>query len=256
MLPAVLKNKTFPYTKSIYLESILKNQFMKTCFKILAVLFVSTLSLSSCSSDSDSGDTDGTTTGNYFPLAVNNRWDYTNGSTATQATIIGTTNFGGTTYYEMEDTSSTIDAQLWTTKKGASYYQKSGASTQTQGSIVVVTEPIELKILRDDLAVGGTWHGTAKPKVTYTGSSSGSFRANITYTGTVIAKDATETLGSVTYNNIIKVVLEAAVNSNGQMNYINTEYWFAKDIGLIKEVEFSTVDNITKTRYLTSYELH
>lgn len=230
---------------------------MKKSFKILSVFFLAAFSLTSCSSDSDSpAEADGTTTGNYYPLAVNNKWDYSNGSTATQSTITGTNVFSGTTYYKTEDTSNEILGQLWTVKKGGSYYQRSGTTTQTQGSITVETEPFELKILRDDLAVGETWHGTAKPKVTYTGSSSGSFRATINYTGTMIARDATETLGSITYNNIIKIALEAAVDSNGQVNYITSEYWFAKDIGLIKEVETSTVDNQTNTRYLTGYELH
>ncbi len=229
---------------------------MKNTFKIVGVLFFSIISLSSCSSD-DSGDSLGTTTGNYFPMAVNNKWDYTDGATPTEMRLIGTTAFGGTTYYEMDDTNSALVAQSWVAKKGASYYQKVGTTTQVQGTTTVVIEPYEMKILKDDLAVGESWQGSASPKVDYSGpSGSGSFRAGISYEGTVTARDASETLGSITYTNIIKVEMEAVVNSNGQINTITTEFWFAKDIGLIKEVEHSTVDNVTNMRYLTGHTLN
>lgn len=220
-----------------------------------AVLFVTVLALSSCSSDG-SGDSDGTSTGNYLPLAVGNKWNYTNGSTATLDQIIGTATFGGVTYYEDDDSAVEIDIQNWVVKKGASYYQKAGTTTQVQGSITIVTAPYEIKQFRDDLAVGEKWHGSASPKVTYSGSSSGSFNAHINYEGTITARDVSETLGGVTYNNIIKTQMVATVNSNGQINTINSEYWFAKDIGIIYDSTTSTVDNVTKTRYLTSYELH
>jgi hypothetical protein len=226
----------------------------KIDFKFLALVFV--LAFSSCSSD-DSGDSNGVTTGNYFPMAVNNKWEFTNGSIATEAKIVGTTEFSGITYYEMNDTSVELDIQNWVTKKGASYYQKVATSTQVQNNTTIVTEGYELKIFRDDLAVGKNWKGSASPKVTYSGSNgSGSFRAKINYEGTITAIGVSETLGSITYNNIIKIVMNTVVNSNGQINTIQSEYWFARDIGLIKELETSTVDNVTKTRYLTSYTLY
>lgn len=228
----------------------------KNNFKILAILFIAAFSFSSCSSD-DSGDSNGITTGNYFPMSVNNKWNYTdNSSTATEAKIIGTTVFGGTTYYEMTDTNDPLSIQNWMVKKGASYYQKAGTTTENQGSITIVIQPYEVRIFRDDLTVGETWNGKASPKVNYSGSSTGSFTADITYEGTITAIGASETLGSVTYNNIIKMEMDVVVNANSQITNIHSEYWFAKDIGLIKETETSTVDNITKTRYLTSYELH
>jgi len=220
------------------------------------MLVVTGLVVSSCSSDS-SGDSNGTTTGNYFPMAVNNKWNYTDGTTNTVATIIGTTTFGGVTYYEMTDTNSDLSIPNWMTKKGASYYQKTRTTTKNKGTTTMVIESYEVKVFRDDLAVGESWHGAASPKVTYSGGSgSGSFNAQITYEGTITARDVSETLGGVPYNNIIKMKMDIVVNSNGQINTIHSDYWLAKDIGLIKETETSTVDNITKTRYLTSYELH
>ena len=228
----------------------------KNNFKILALLFISAFSLSSCSSD-DSGDSTGTTTGDYFPMAVNNKWDYTDGSTSTEVNLIGTTSIGGTTYYEMTDTQNPFSNQNWVVKKGASYYGKTGAFTQVESGTSITLQSYELKILKDDLAVGENWSGTANPKVNYSGAAgTGSFNAHITYTGTVTARDVSETIGSVTYNNIIKVELTAVINANGQVNNITGEYWYAKDIGEIYEHETSTADGSDVTRYLTSYELH
>lgn len=228
----------------------------KSDFKISVLTFLSVLSLASCSSD-DSGDSIGTTTGDYFPMAVNNKWNYTDGSTATEIHLIGTTTFGGATYYEMTDSQSPFNNQNWLTKKGASYYGKTGAVTQVQSGTSITIQSYEMKILKDDLAVGETWSGSANPKVNYSGAAgTGSFNAHITYTGTVTARDVSEVVGSVTYNNIIKVVLTAVINANGQISNITGEYWYAKDIGEIYEHETSTADGSDVTRYLTSYELH
>ena len=228
----------------------------KNNFKILALLFFAAFSFSSCSSDS-SGDSNGTTTGDYFPMAISNKWDYTDGSTPSEVNLIGTTSFGGATYYEMTDTQNPFSNQNWMVKKGASYYQKTGITTQVESGTTITIQAYEMKILQDDLAVGETWHGSASPKVNYSGAAgTGSFNANINYTGTVTAKDVSETLGSVTYNNIIKVELTAVVNANGQISNITGEYWFAKDIGIVYDHETSTADNSNVTRYLTSYTLH
>lgn len=224
-------------------------------FKLLALLFIATLTLSSCSSD-DSGDSNGTTTGNYLPLAVGNKWHYTNGTTATLDQIIGTTTFGGTTYYEDDDSGAEIDIQNWLAKKGASYYQKVAETTYTESSITIVMQSYEMKMFRDDLAVGETWSGKASPKVNYSGASSGSFTAHIDYEGVITARDVSETVEGVTYNNVIKMEMNATQTANSQVTTIHGEYWLAKDVGIIMESTTSSTDNITKTRTLTSYELH
>lgn len=228
-------------------------------FKLFVLFLITAISLTSCSSsDGEAQDIIGTTTGDYFPLATNNKWNYTDGaSTTTFAKVLSTQDFNGTIYYNLEDTSSELDIPIWMTKKGASYYQKSTTANLVQNGTNITMEGYELKILRDDLPVGGSWKGSASSKVTYSGpSGSGSYRAKVTYEGSILATGESEIIEGTTYNNIIKVYLVAFVNSKGIINQITTEYWFAKDIGIIKEVETSTVDNQTKVRYLTSYELH
>lgn len=227
----------------------------KNGFKILILLFLSAFCLCSCSSD-DSGDSNGTTTGNYLPLAVGNKWHYTNGTTATLDQIIGTTTFDGTTYYEDDDSGAEIDIQNWLVKKGASYYEKTGETTYTQGSITIVMQSYEMKMFRDDLAVGEIWSGKASPKVNYSGSSSGTLTAQISYQGKIMARDVSETVGDVTYNNVIKIEMNLNETVNSQVTTIHAEYWLAKDVGIIMESVTSSTDNITKTRTLTSSELH
>jgi len=224
-------------------------------FKILTLFFLA--ALSSCSSD-NSGESSGTTTGNYFPMAINNKWQYINGSDATEISLTGTTSFGGRTYYEMTDTDTdpSIDIQVYMNKRGASYFQKSSPSTQTQGSLFITIDGFEIKMFQDDLEVGGTWSGSAKPKVTYTGSSSGHTTANIHYQGQITARDVSVTIGGITYNNVIKTHLNLTETVNSQTVTISGENWFAKDIGLIYDSTTMSTDNVTKTRYLTSYELH
>lgn len=226
--------------------------------KIFAFFFAAGLALTSCSSDSGSGESNGTTSGNYFPMAINNKWQFSNGSDATEVKLIGTTNFGGNTYYQMTDTDAdpSIDMDIYMNKRGASYYQKSSASSQTQGSLFITIAGFEIKMLQDDLQVGETWTGSAKPKVTYTGSASGSTTATINYEGQVTARDASVTLGSTTYTNVIKTNLVVNETVNGQTVTISGENWFAKDIGLIYETTTMSTNGLTKTRYLTSYQLN
>ncbi|MCF6131407.1 hypothetical protein [Flavobacterium wongokense] len=231
---------------------------MKKTFKTLSLLFVAAISLTSCSSDSSSGESNGTTTGNYFPMAVNNKWQYTNDVDATEINLIGTQQFGSNTYYEMTDTDAdpSVNGQVYMNKRGASYYQKLSVSTQTQGSLFITIDSFEMKMFQDDLQVGENWNGTARPKVTYTGSTSGHTVANVNYEGQVTARDVSVTLGGITYNNVIKSTLIVTETVNGQTVTISGQNWFAKDIGLIYETTTMSTDNITKTRYLTSYDLH
>ena len=115
----------------------------------------------------------------------------------------------------------------------------------------------EIKLLKDDVLVGGTWSDnlTLDIKV-YGGGTPVSLPATLSYTSTILERNATETIEGNTYTNVIKVHMYALETVNSQNTIIESEYWFAKDIGLIKEITTSSTDNITKVSYLTSYELN
>ena len=108
-----------------------------THFISVISLFVS-LFLTSCSGD-DSGQSDGTSTGDYFPMKVNNIWNFNADGNIEQLKVVGTDEFGGTTYYELQDEGDDfgLNIQNWITKKGATYYQKIADVNTVQNGVTV-----------------------------------------------------------------------------------------------------------------------
>ncbi|WP_445453453.1 hypothetical protein [Flavobacterium sp. 25HG05S-40] len=232
---------------------------MKNNLRFLTLLFISAFSLSSCTSDDNQKDSDGITTGNYYPLAEQNDWRYVNPEGEESFVYAITTRvFDNTLYYRILDNSSEVDVNFWMAKKGASYYQKiDGALVPLSNGATLGIGEYEIKLFKDDLAVGDTWKGSTKLDVTvYAEGTPQKLPASLKYTGTILERDATVTLGTETYTNVIKMKLDAVEKVNSQTTNIVGEYWFAKDIGLVRESVTSSVDNVTKTRYLTSHELH
>jgi len=226
----------------------------------IAVLFVSVFMLLSCSNDDSEASEDyGITTGDYFPLAENNKWWYLNNSEISLVYIGGINNFDNVPYYRVNDDSAEINIQHWMTKKGASYYQRIGEVLYPlEGGFTLEMGEYEIKLFKDDLPVGGTWSDSLplSVRVHTGGGNPQSLPASLSYSGTILERDATEILGGITYTDIIKMRLNAVEIVNSQTTNIEAEYWFAKDIGLIWESVTSSTDNVTKTRYLTSAELN
>ncbi len=225
--------------------------------KFLTLFYVSFLLLS-CSKDDQEQEDFGTTTGNYFPLVTNNKWWYQNNDEEVSLVYVSSlTNFNDIPYHRIHDDSSEYEIPTWITKKGASYYQKVGEVLLSQGNATINVGEYEIKLLRDDLSVGETWSGSSPLKVlVFNGGTQQSLPSSISYTATILARDVTETIFNYTYTNIIKMRMEVVERIDSQTIYITTEYWFAKDVGLIKESVTSSADNINKTRYLTSFELN
>jgi hypothetical protein len=214
------------------------NIMKKTNQIISAVLIFMLVLVTSCSSDD--GVSNGTSTGNYWPLAVNNTWTFSDGSTNSDLKVIGTTDFSSVTYFEMfsESTESQFNVQNWIAKKGGTYYQKVAETNINNDGILINIKGYEVPLFKDNLDVNGTWVGSVSPKVTYTlGSNSTSIPAKVKYTGTIVEKDATVTLNSQTYTEVIKMKMKIEVIINGQTTTSDIEYWFAKDVGPIREYQ-------------------
>jgi hypothetical protein len=210
----------------------------KTNQIISAVLIFMSLLVTSCSNDD--GVSNGTSTGNYWPLAVNNTWTFTDGSANSDLKVIGTTDFGGSTYFEMfdESTESQFNAQNWIAKKGGTYYQKVAETNFDSNGILINIKGYEVPLFKDNLEVNGTWVGSVSPKVTYTsGSNSTTLPSKVKYTGTIVEKGATVTLNSQTYTEVIKMKMKIEVTINSQLTTSDIEYWFAKDVGPIREYQ-------------------
>lgn len=221
---------------------------------LIAVLFVS-IGITSCSNSDSSGSSDGTSTGNYWPLAVNNYWTYdVDGSDTNTLSISGTDVFGGTTYYKINDDSvdPSLDINTWITKKGATYYTKIGDITISQDGLVLTVKGYEIPAFKDNLAVNSTWSGTISSKMTFSYmGETGSYPITEKYTGTILEKGTSVTIHGEIYDNVIKASLKEDVTIEGETTTTLTTTWFAEGVGPIKQT--LTSDGETQERSLTNY---
>lgn len=231
---------------------------MKKTNKIITALLIFTVALfTSCSNDDDNKESFGTTTGDFLPLAINNNWKYFDAdqSLLTEVDIIGTTTFGGKTYYEYTDDSDAQEVQHWFAKKGATHLLKYGNTTINQSGINITIQGYEVPILKDDFAVNDSWTGTISPKVTYSGNGqSGSLPFKVNYTGTNYFKGEL-LLNGITYPNVIKTRMNISINANGQITNATEEYWYAENVGIINYITVNA-DSSVSEKVIDSYTLN
>ncbi|MFD2908505.1 hypothetical protein ACFSX9_07125 [Flavobacterium ardleyense] len=230
---------------------------IKINLKVVALFFFAVITLYSCSTDDKETPVDyGISTGNYFPLVENNKWWYTENNEMSLLYIGGVLNFNNVPYHRLLNSDS--DYPEWISKQGASYFKKTGQVLvpAPNGATVEIGE-YEIKILKDDVDVGASWMGSPQYSVrVYNGGSPQSVPATLRYTGTILERDVIENINGVTYSNVIKANLNIVQVVNSQTTTIETNYWFAKDIGIIKQSLRSSTDNITRTMILDNYELN
>ncbi len=226
----------------------------KTTQFISVILLFTSLFLTSCSSDD--GESNGTSTGNYWPMAVNNSWLFDNNGTSEETKILGTNSFGGKTYYRLNDIyTNGVYVKNWVTKKGATYFQKIDDVTVIEQGVSINFKTYELPIFRDDLNVGEQWSGTVKTKITYTyNGETITPSSKIEYTGTVLEKNATVTLNGNTYDDVIKVRVITKVTIDTQVTTTSSEFWFANEVGPIRE--YTNDSGTIAEQTLISYTLY
>lgn len=195
------------------------------------------------------GTGSGTSTGDYYPRAVGNTWNYSVTGSGSESHIIdGTSSINGVTYYTFSENENGFGSIR---KSAASYFARIGIDLSTPAYIITGT-PIEIKFLQDDAPVGTTWENPRTVEYTYTpvGSSPAIPNAtvNMNYKYTVEAVGISHTVNGVTYNNVIQLshVLETGLGTPDTIG----EYFFAKDVGPIEY----TIDGATYK--LTSYTLN
>jgi hypothetical protein len=219
----------------------------------LFTLLFSSLLITSCSNDdSISDDSYGVSSGDYWPLAINNQWIYKeNGSETSPSKITGTDNFGGTTYFRLS-TENAYNLQTWVAKKGATYFLKTGDLNMTENGITVKMSSYELPMLKDNLAVNEQWSGSVTSKVSVTnGSTSSSFDTTIKYLGTILEKDASITVNDKVYASVIKMSLKQEVSFQGQTTITESVFWYAKGVGPVKSI--NTINGSTIESTLVGY---
>lgn len=216
--------------------------------KSILTLFVLILAFTTVSCDNEPVDPaldlsagGGSSSGDYWPAAINNEWIMERDGVALDPLkIIGTGNFGGQTYYKFapqsgsgSSTSGTVTT--WLNKNNGIYKLKTDDINVNAGGFSGTQTGYEFIILKDNIAVGQSWTGTYTTTTTYTGIPSITLTTN--YTGTILAKNVAATVDGETYNDVIKVSIVLNTTMAGApATIVNTEYWFAKNVGVIKSI--------------------
>ena len=215
--------------------------------KSIVALFVLSLAFTTVSCDNEPVDPaleiggGGSSSGDYWPTAINNEWLMERDGVALDPLkIVGTGNFGGQTYYKFapqsgSGTSTSGTVTNWLNKSNGVYKLKTDDINVNAGGFSGTQTGYEFIILKDNIAVGQSWSGTYTSTTTYTGIPSITLTTN--YTGTILAKNVTATVDGETYNDVIKVSLvQNASMAGAPATVVNTEYWFAKNVGVIKSI--------------------
>lgn len=222
---------------------------------LFLMLFIAA-SFTSCSSDDDTSTVDPveTSTGDYWPMALNNSWTMLSMGEETTMKIIGIENFGGINYYEISDGTSVGDSPVkqWIAKNGATYYQKIGDIEFSLEGISIKMKGYEMAVLKDNLLAGGTWSNQIKANAEYVFMGETiKMDYTIDYKGTILEKGISVKVNEKLYDNVIKMNLTQEVNIDGDKEVVDSDYWYAEGVGPIKYT--TTTDGETIETILIDY---
>lgn len=250
----------------------------KTKLLLTAFLFFSAFSFISCDDEPLDGLIDlgdfgeeiidnegGTSTGDYWPTALNNQWVMNqNGVNQTPMKIVSINSIEGNTYYTFNQvfgagasTSGTAVQRL--RKTSGNYYLKmEPMALDFGGGLTGEMTGFEMLILKDFLNNGQTWTGSYNQTTTYSNPTFPAVTLNIAYTGEIINNNTSVTVNGTTYNNVIHFSLTQITNMPGAPpTEVESDYWFAKDVGPVKTVTYDTATGAAMyTNLLQSYILN
>lgn len=202
----------------------------------------------------------GTTTADYWPTKIGNMWQFSlNGANQNPLEIVGTDVFSNQTYYRFSQqsgsgSSSSGTVTTWINKNNGNYTIKTDDIVVNANGLTGTQSGFEYIILKDNVPNGNTWNGSYTQTTNYSGFPPIVQTTN--FNATIIAKDVTETVNNETYNNIIKVKIEQTSTIQGSPTnvMVETEYWYARNIGPVKVV--NTSNGSTSTQILVNYTLN
>lgn len=205
----------------------------------------------------------GILSGDYFPAALNNQWTYTqNGASQSPTKMISIDNINGFTYYTFSQSTGTSSNATGTAtqrlrKSNGDYFLKTEENTFTSNGITGTQTGFEVLLLKDYLPVGGTWTGSYTQTTTYNNPLLPSTTGTTNYTGTILEIGSSITVGSASYDSVIKIKIHQSTAISGLASTVDTDYWFAKNVGLVKSITYAA-DGTTPqyTTLLTSYILN
>lgn len=199
----------------------------------------------------------GASSADYWPTAINNEWSYSSNGTVSILKIVSTQSINGQVYYKFapqsgSGSSSSGTATTSLNKNSGVYKLKTDDININAGGLTGTQTGYEFTILKDNIAVGATWNGTYSQTTTYTGFPS--ITINTNYNGVILAKGVAETVNGESFTNVIKVKIDQMATGNGiPSSTISTEYWFAKNVGIIKST--TTSSGTVNTNILVDYIL-
>ena len=221
--------------------------------------------------------------GDYFPLVVNNSWNYDNGVAIKNLKLTNSETISTKLFYKTnraifgynDADFSDADVTSHIRKDAESYYQRIfinrpeiiakpavGSTPAVVGVPGVTIQPYTIVFLKDDMAVGATYNQvvpitiTTKTTTTQIINSTPTVvvsninsTANISYDITVVEKTP-----NFIVNGYPTTILKIKTVSSATNDIINT--WFAKDIGIWKQTKTNAAGVVTSFQNLTTFTLN
>lgn len=195
---------------------------------------------------SSTGGGGNTTSANYYPVAVGNKWTYSIAGTGASAGLTTTsevTQTGNNTFTMKASQSNTTDYStmdyVFANNTWAFSKVNSCGANGTVYTVTTYAPPMPILPSNTSLGTQETYT-TSATSVSSAGQSS--FTMSNTFT---IVGSETVTVPAGTFNNALKVT---------NTNTFNTTMWFANGVGFIKSI--STWSTGSQTVELTSYTIH
>ena len=219
--------------------------------------------LDSSISTGDNGNGSNPTSGDYFPMALNNTWAYNEGTANSEMKITGTATFNNKSYFKIENSSFLPDATnpeanyQYIRKENSKYY------TYNEGSVIILDNiPANFKlsediiILNDALPVSGNWTQNIMVIGSYTyDNQTITMNLPLKVEGKILQKITTFSINGTNYTDVIKVELKTTVGVGVDLETSIGEIYFAKNIGVIKSNSIDE-DGNSITSNLISYSLN
>ncbi|HWS60739.1 MAG TPA: hypothetical protein VN182_07400 [Flavobacterium sp.] len=215
--------------------------------KFITVFFFASVLLTSCEiepvdSSSLPENGGGTSTGDYWPTAINNQWVFKmDGVLQSPMKMISINTISSNTYYTFNEIAatgigSTISGVQRLRKLNGDYYIKmESLSSPAQGPIPGFTMTgYETIILKDYIPVGGTWTDKYSQTTTYTDPNFPVITLDFDIVATVMEKNSSITVAGRNYTDVIKIKYIQKVTMVGQTTVATSYYWYSKNVGPIK----------------------
>ncbi len=186
----------------------------------------------------------GTSSGDYFPRAIGNTWNYSSSISGisqnlTSEMVNNFTDTSGNNVYELSQSTASNGSAAVTTsgflyKDGGNYYAYSNETQIDYGGGLTATQTAipTYVILKDNVPVGTSWDVSFSQVTSFSDPSFPNVVLNINYVYEIVGVDLTKTVNGVDYSPVIDVKVTGGDTTSGQV--INANYFYALDIGLIK----------------------